>query len=215
MSVVIKAPSRVYVAGPLTRRLGESGLLPASDVRLIKAINRLLRGYGHHVFSAHELEHWGRLTPTLTPRQVVARDFSSLSAADYLIVFIGHPGQVSAGSAMEFGWGTAKMLFGSTRRRTPNLKGVILLRQKGVAENDLTFEGIVRLLQRKARDKFEVVEFASHADLLQEIGRRLLPQRASPRAERAYRRLRLGVGGVFNYPRGAKYFTKAARPARV
>jgi hypothetical protein len=209
--VEIKAPSRVFVAGPLTGRLGRNGLLPQGDVRLITSLNRLLRSRGHRVFNAHELEQWGRLTPTLTSRQIFVRDSSSLSVADYLIIFIGHPGQASSGAAVEFGWATAKMFFRLTKKNAPNLKGILLLRQKDVVGDSRTIEGAARLLQQKEPDKFEVVEFSSHSDLVREIGRRLQPQNAIHPAERAYRRLRLGVGSVFNVPRSSKYFTKAPR----
>ena len=101
MSITITKPSRVFLAGPLRMFADPNGLLDPTAVRVIKLLLKRLRSTGHHTFSAHELEQWGKTTNKHALIDLFTRDLQGVMAADYFFIVPAFNGKLSDGTFTE------------------------------------------------------------------------------------------------------------------
>jgi hypothetical protein len=199
----------------------ETGDIDPTVVRTVKAMIKVLRRQGHQVFSAHELEQWGKATKGLTIPQIMKRDFAAINAAEYVFILPNWNGEYSMGTAMlEMGPIGARLdALDPKYRRTRTgerlipPKGIIYLHHKG-AKEEAYFKYIITKLRAAHPKHFEYLEFEKPSDLV-----RIVRERAPPisKTRKTLGKLRLAAsrailkGRNVRFPGGAKYFTSKPR----
>ena len=191
------------LCGPLSVFTGKDGMLKPTAVNTIKQLLETLRKQGHDVFSAHELEQWGKAFGQQTSLQALARDKQGTQVADYVFIMPSFAGHTSLGTSLELGFLDARMSKGNGGRP---IKGLIILRHKGNSHPEL--RGAIEGLKAEYPTKVEVLDFKTPRELIQLIKERT---QTIPLHKQAIGRMRLAIGRKLNTPKGATYFTKKQR----
>lgn len=204
----------------------DTGHLDQDVVRAVKAMISALRRRGHEVFSAHELEQWGKATKGLTMAQISKRDISAINSADYVFILPNWNGTYSQGTIFlelaplslrldalrnSLGGVIASHTRNGVKVKPP--KGVIYLHHKG-AKEDPDFRRIIDGLRGLYPNHFEYLELSKPSELVRIVRERAPP---IPKVRRALGRARLHItrevlGRLkLRHHEGATYFTSKPR----
>ena len=207
MQIKLTEPSRVFIAGPLRMFADPKGNIDPTVVRVVKLLLRQLRKSGHHTFSAHELERWGKLTNKFHINDIFKRDLQGVMAADYFFIVPAFNGKLSDGTFTEIAALRERMITPRipTDKYAP-VKGVIFLHQIGT--HDKYLDKFAGELQSKFPKLVEIVKFSKPSDLVRAVRSRTMRLEGAKVRDTVKK---LELARKRNKPLGATYFTKTQR----